>query len=478
MRGSSGVVRRSVVTVSVLAAGLTVLGCHSASATLPPERATHSTTTTAPKAAGQDRAAVQKVKVDPLMFGVHDAHLTSLTHRSTRSIRLWDTGTTWPEVQPTATTWDFSRLDQVVAAAWKNHTEVTFVAAMTPTWALAHPVDPSSPFSPSTYAPQPKAYSAFLGTLMKRYKNYHHSGRPGIANYQVWNEANISTFWNSGPQAMAQLVKAAHDVRNSHDKKVRVIAPAMVTRLAYQQKWIKKFYQQKVARKPVWTFVNALSFNLYPLDTYGSRPATPEDSMTLLQQVRGLLAADKVRSSVPIWNTEVNYGMRGGSMGGHSAVPIPDDRQVAYIIRTFLLNASQGVRRVDWYAYDMGKVSPAFGGAPLGNTLLTDPDNQAAGTLTPAGLAFTRVQGWLKGGTLIGTRSKRPCLKDSHGTYTCTIQYAKGSARVYWNPFRTGKVKLPGTARTKLDEYGASTAVKGGARIKVGYQPVLVKSAH
>jgi hypothetical protein len=470
MRGSNGALRRGVVAVSVLAAAFTVLGCHSASATLPVDRST-------PIAATQDRAAVQTVKVDPRMFGVHDAHLTSLNHRSTRSIRLWDTGTTWPEVQPTATTWTFSRLDQVVAAAWRNHTEVTFVAALTPTWALAHPVDPTSTHAPSTYAPRLRAYATFLGRLMKRYKNYHHSGRPGIANYQVWNEANISNFWNAGPQKMAQLLKTAYDARNSHDKSVRVIAPAMVTRLAYQQKWITSFYRQRVARKPVWKFANALSFNLYPLDTYRSRPATPEDSMALLRQVRRLLAADKVRSTVPIWNTEINYGMRSGAMGGHAAIPIAAARQVAYVIRTFLLNASQGVRRVDWYAYDMGNVSPDFGGAPLGNTLLTDPDNQSAGTVTPAGQAFARVQGWLKGSTLVGTRTKRPCLKDTHGTYTCRIRYAKGSARVYWNPFRTGSVRLPGSARTKLDEYGAASAVKGGSRLRVGYQPILVKSA-
>ena len=28
---------------------------------------------------------------------------------------------------------------------------------------------------------------------MKRYRSFH--GARGIANYQVWNEANITTFW-------------------------------------------------------------------------------------------------------------------------------------------------------------------------------------------------------------------------------------------------------------------------------------------
>src|SRR5262245_38800572 len=429
------------------------------------------------------KAAVKKVKVDPRMFGVHDAYLNSLGRRGTGNIRLWDTGTTWPQIQPSATSWSFDRLDQIVADAWANHTEVTFVAALTPTWALAHPVPAGSPFSPGTYAPTTAAYRTFLATLMDRYKNYNGSHRPGIANYQVWNEANISNFWNETPAQMATLVKAAYQVRNAHDPSVKVLAPAMVTRMAYQQKWIKKFYRVRVAGKPVWKYADALSFNLYPLDTYksrtGPRAGTPEDSMLLLKQVRALLAADKVRSSVPIWNTEVNYGMRSGAMGGHSAVPIPADRQVAYVIRTFLLNAAQGVRRVDWYAYDMGNLSPTMGGTPLGNQLLTDPDPavRAQGVLTPAGKAFTRVQSWLKKGTLIGTRTKRPCIADRHGTYTCTIRYPSGTARVYWNPYGHGRVRVGASATKRVDEYGATSRIKGGSTLRVGFQPVLVKSA-
>ena len=462
--------RRLALLASACAVAVATLGCHSASASLPLERTGH--------AATDDRAPVKKVTVDPRLFGVHDAHLTSLNHTSTHAIRLWDTGTTWPEVQPTADTWSFDRLDQLVSTAWANHTEVTFVAALTPDWALAQPVDPASTHAANTYPPRLTAYSAFLAKVMDRYKNYHGSGRPGIANYQVWNEANITTFWSGTTQQMAQLTKAAYGVRNHHDKLVQIIGPAAVTRLAYQQKWIKKFYAQRVAGKPVWSYVNALSFNLYPTDTHGSRAATPEDSMALLQQVRKLLAADKVRSSVPIWNTEINYGMRTGSMGGHAAAPISNDLQVAYVIRTFLLNAAQGVRRVDWYAYDMGKVSPEMGGGPLGNTLLTDPSDQASGALTPAGVAFTRVQGWLKHGTLVGTRTKRPCIADRHGTYTCTIAYPKGMARVYWNPYGHGTVKVAASATTKVTEYGVRSKAKGGSRLRVGFSPVLVRSRH
>jgi polysaccharide biosynthesis protein PslG len=169
--------------------------------------------------------------------------------------------------------------------------------------------------------------------------------------------------------------------------------------------------------------------------------------------------------------------MRAGKYGGTPAVPIATRRQVAYVFRTYLLNAAQGVKRVDWYAYDMGNLPLAAGGAPLGNTLLTDPSDRPAGTLTAAGYAFPRVQSWMKG-TLVGTATKRPCSANKAGTYTCVIRYASGMGRVYWNPWRTATVTLVPSARQKVSESGTSAKVRGGSKLKVGYQPVLVRSSH
>lgn len=474
--------RRGVLLASALAAAVTALGCHSASATFPAER----TTSTAAPDHGTDRPAdrapVKKVKVDPRMFGLHDSHLTSLTHRSTRSIRLWDAGVTWPDLKPTARgRYHWARLDDVVRRAHANGTEVTLALARTPAWAAASrahrlPTDP----------PNVRQWRRYVKAVMARYATKHW-GYLGIANYQVWNEPNISTFWTGTPAQMARLVKAVHDIGASVSPRARIIAPSMVARLGYQQSWIKSFYRLSVGGKPVSKYVDAAAFSMYPLDRYPvnprrpngrTRPATPEDSMRVLGQVKALLRQDKVRASLPIWNTEINYGMRSGSMGGHAAVHIPDALQVAYVIRTYLLNAAQGVRRVDWYSYDMGNVSPEMGDGPLGNTLLTDPSDQAAGLLTPAGVAFTRVQGWLKGATLVGTRTKQPCIKDAHGTYACAITSPAGNARVYWNAYGKGRVRVPAWARTKTTELGATSPIDGASSLVVTGRPVLVRSGH
>jgi hypothetical protein len=470
-----GTARHAVLIASALAAAVSVLGCHSASATLPVGRTAH--------AAPEQRAPVKKVKVDPRLFGVHDASLNSLSRAGTGSIRLWDAGVTWPDLKPRATGgYDWTRLDDIVRRAHRNRTEVTLALARTPAWAAA-----SRAHRLPTDAPNLTKWRSYVKTVMTRYSPKHW-GYLGIANFQVWNEPNITTFWTGSPKQLAGLIKATHDIRNAVDPKAKVIAPSMVIRLAYQQKWIKSFYRLKVAGKPVWKYVDAAAFSMYPVDTYpvnpskpngATRPATPEDSMRLLAQVKSLLRQDKVRASLPLWDSEINYGMHTGTLGGHAAAPVSDDVQVAYVIRTYLLNAAAGLKRVDWYAYDMGNLSPEMGGGPLGNTLLTDPDPavRSQGILTPAGQAFTRVQAWLKHGTLVGTSTKMPCLKDASGTYTCTISYPSGAARVYWNPYGHGQVKLVSSAKTKVDEYGVSSPAKGGSRLSVGLQPVLVRSA-
>jgi hypothetical protein len=417
------------------------------------------------KSGHHKKRPVEKVKVDRALFGVHDRYLTSLRHHSTGSIRLWDAGVTWPTIHPTPTTWNWAPLDDVVRKAHANHTQVTLVLGLSPSYAAPVSTDP----------PDIGMYKAYLTAVMKRYRAKHWGYR-GIAAYQVWNEVNIKTFWTGSVPQIVALTKAAYDVRNKVDRGASIVAPAMVTRLKFEQKGLRAYYSSKVAstHRPVWKYVDAISLNLYPLQTIAlprgrTRTSTPEDSMALLRLVRGLLAKAGVPASKPIWNTEVNYGIGAGV----PATPIPQARQVANVMRTYLLNAAQGVKRVDWYAYDMG-VLPT--GGTLGNTLLTDPEDRAAGRLTPAGHALGRVESWMKG-TLVGTRTKKPCITDRHGTYTCEVRYRHGVGRIYWNPFRSAKVKLVRSARTKVDQYGHSSKAKGGSRLKVTYRPVLVKSS-
>jgi hypothetical protein len=406
------------------------------------------------------------VRVSPALFGLHDSSLDSLSRRGVGAIRLWDAGVMWRDLEPSEGVFDFSRLDQIVQLAHANHTEVTLVLAGTPAWAAANPsaadwMDP----------PRVAAYQAFAKTVMQRYKAFDpaHTGHPyrGIANYQVWNEPNISTYWGGTLPQLAPLVRAAWQARQQVDRGAKVLGPSMVTRLPFEMKGIKQFYALKLGKQPVWKYIDAMTFSLYPVDIMPSgRPGGPEDMVTLVKAVRATLAKDHVPSRIPVWNSEVNYGLPSGARAGSPTPQIPDGRQVAYVMRTYLLSAAAGVPRVFWYRYDLH--------AAFANTFMTTTAPATPGT-TPAGEAFYRIQRWMKG-TLVGTPTQRPCAKDRRGTYTCVVRYAKGMGRVYWNPQHTVTVKTVRTAKSFESELGVVHAIRGGKKLRVGYQPVLVRS--
>ena len=189
------------------------------------------------------------------------------------------------------------------------------------------------------------------------------------------------------------------------DKRALVVGPAFAARIAEQTRGIGFFYNIRLASKPVWRFLDAISLNLYPLEKYGKKLGTPETSMSLLAKAKTQMRLRGVPASKPIWNTEVNYGMRGGTFGGTRARSISSELQASYVIRTYLLNAAKGVRRVHWYTWNMGYLP---GGGTLGNTMMTNPANGTSRTL--AGKSFALVRGWMIGGTLVGSSSERPAV--------------------------------------------------------------------
>ena len=410
-------------------------------------------------------ATANQVHVSHRLFGVHDgsslktvpALSRSFTHLHEGSVRLWDVGVQWREIELTPHHYTWTTLDRLVSQAQAAHAEVTMVVAMTPSFYSSDPLEP-----PRNLA----RYREFVSALMHRYKVFN--GTRGITNYQVWNEANIATFWTGSMGAMARLSKIVYDVRNRVDGHARVIGPSMVTRLPYQQDWLQKYYRMRLNGTRVWRFYDALALSLYPLPRYGKRLGVPEDSIALLTEVKRKLHGDGVPASKPIWDTEINYGLQTGAKGGTRAARISTSRQAANLARTYFLNAANGVKRVFWYRYDWGSLRD---GGTLGNTLLTRPTDPTQ--VTPVAKTYLRTQGWMHG-TLVGHAGKRPCQRDSKGTYTCVVKDASGTRRIYWNPFRRATVTLSAGARHVHGLLGGTRNVAGGSRLTVDYRPVMV----
>ena len=76
--------------------------------------------------------------VAPDHFGLHLHKLPlveSLSKARFGFLRLWDTGTTWANLEPERGKWNFSNLDSFVSTAERNNAKILYVFGMTPGWA-------------------------------------------------------------------------------------------------------------------------------------------------------------------------------------------------------------------------------------------------------------------------------------------------------------------------------------------------------
>lgn len=402
------------------------------------------------------------ITVSPSFFGIHDGSGQAYGRVAFGSIRLWDAQVTWQDIETAPGVYDWDRLDTLVSLAQQNHTQVMLVLAMTPSFYASSPSLPPTDLS---------HYRDFVTAVMSRYRDF--DGSRGILQYQVWNEGNVKTFWTGTPYQLAQLTQIVDQVRNQVDPGATVVAPSFAVRLKGERTWMSKYLAQTVDGQPVWHFYDVDALSLYPMATYGKRTGGPEDAVAMLGGVRKRLAAAGVPSSLPLWATEINYGLPSGAPPGHlAATPISNRRQAANVIRTYLLAAADGLGRVYWYRYDWGRLPASEGGGTLGNTLLSNPDDPQQ--VTPAGQALATAEDWMSG-RLVGVGGKAPCAKDAKGTYTCDVVYSGGTRQIIWNPRHKVTVHVPADSRATT--VGGSPLARRTSTLKVGYQPVMLTAA-
>jgi hypothetical protein len=355
------------------------------------------------------------------------------------SLRLWDAGVSWRQLERSRGKFDWGYLDSLVATARSRGAKPLLVLGQTPKFYATHPTWRGAYGAGAPTMPNLQAWKRYIAAVANRYGTR--------VDYQVWNEPNVIGYWRGTPHQMAVLTRVAHDVLDDWAPKAKLIAPSFPVRLTAQRTWLSKYYAQKVGGHRVASYVDATALSLYPLKTGG-----PETSMTLLRDARRIMRSHGVHK--PLWNTEINYGIVGD---GSKARNISRRREAANVTRTFVLNAANKVKRVYWYAWDLHG---------LANTEITMPNDAS---LTKAGVAYRVVSTWLVGGRMRG-------CSVSAGTYTCTVTYSGGVKRIYWNPSHATSVRAKGSATYTEGTLGARRKLHGGERLAVNYAPIMVRS--
>ncbi len=274
------------------------------------------------------------VLVTGSLFGNHPV---AGTPEFAGTVRLWDTSTSWNQIERSRGTYSWRALDRAVAAAESAGQEVLLVLGGTPEWAAIGPA-PGSEFAgtgSSMPMTDPVLFEEYVRAVVTRY-----GGRIGA--YQIWNEANISEFWRGTPELMADLTARAYAVIKAAQPGATVVAASTGSR------WIKgftEFYPEYLTALGVFGWpIDAFSVHLYPTST-----GTPRDRTYLLGMMKVALRIAKAPTK-PIWETEINYGITSPGTG-EPARTIPDAEIPAYVSRTYLDSLRFGIARSYWYAW-------------------------------------------------------------------------------------------------------------------------------
>jgi hypothetical protein len=388
--------------------------------------------------------ALAENAVDGNYFGMHIHNAASGTRwpdMPVGSWRLWDAYVNWPELQPAADRWDFSRLDLYVAMAGMVKTELLLPLGLTPAWASSRPGERSA-YNPGNAA-EPKSiedWNRYVETVARRY-----TGK--IAAYEIWNEPNADGFFSGDVEAMVKLACSAYKIIKQADPRALVISPA-ATHQERGVAWLNQF----ISHGGKGCF-DAVGFHFY---TLAHEP--PEALIPLVAQVRGVLATHGL-SALEIWNTESGWLIKNA----HRPVSVPwhvlnDDEAAAYVGRALMLGWSSGLRRFDWYAWDDGNYG-----------LMETED----GSLKKAAIAYRNTERWMTGAKSLA------CAKQDTHLMVCKMNKDGEWAWVIWSleGERSFNIPLDWKVSTQQMLLGNSVALKSGEVLMVRQMPVLLQGA-
>jgi len=255
--------------------------------------------------------------------------------------RLWDMKVTWRDVNPERGRFDWTLLDQRVQQARAAGARVLLVLGMTPQWAAADPNAGDPRWGAGSASPPSdiQDWTAYVDAVVSRYGSQ-------IAAYEVWNEANLKTFWTgTGPQ-MADLTATAYQVIKAKQPSAIVLAASVTTRLARPMLLFMNQYLDSLGRYG-YPF-DAFAIHTYPAGNAGT-DARVADITAWQQVVVQRVGPDSTVLDKPVWDTEVNYGLAGP--GPRPATSFTDEQGAALITQTFVDSRRLGIDATFWYMY-------------------------------------------------------------------------------------------------------------------------------
>lgn len=269
--------------------------------------------------------------------------LTGMVPPAAEYYRLWDMNVAWKDINPAPGVFRFDELDRRIALVNSWGGQPVLVLGLTPSWASTNPSAGNSIWGPgSAYPPaNMDTWRQYVQALVDRY-----GGR--IAAYEIWNEANLETFWQGTPQQMAEMTSIAASVIGDS---ARVLAPSLTIRLASGGRFIKPFVDALTVGPEA---IDAWALHTYPAGgagpgVEGAAQARRDDIVRWQTALVEAVGPDSAWLTREIWDTEVDYGLAGP--GSSPKTDFSDADGATLLQMTYRDSLALGIDQTFWYEF-------------------------------------------------------------------------------------------------------------------------------
>lgn len=371
-------------------------------------------------------------------FGVHIHRADTVTvwpFMRFDTWRMWDAGVDWRKLEPVRGEWHFEKLDRLITLAEKNSVEPLLTLGVTPAWAATRPHEPFVYGAGGASPPRDLAdWENYVRTVARRYR-----GR--LRYLEIWNEPKYGdieptkgAFFSGTVKNLVDMACVAQRAARAVDTDIRIVGPGFTG----AGDRLERFLAAGGGR-----CIDVVGFHFYA--------STPEKMRERIRTVRQIMQRQGV-GQLELWNTEQGFEVVGPNarIPGNLGYEVGDEAtSAAYMPRSFVLAASEGVRR--FYFYSWERVL----------------DKSGRPTRSAQSIA-TSIR-WLRGARLI------PC-SETGNIWTCGLQRSGRKAWLVWSAKGEQNWRMPAIWQAKafepLEGMGGLIIDKA---MRVGAAPVLVK---
>jgi hypothetical protein len=356
--------------------------------------------------------------------------------------RLWNAGTNWPELETSQGAYDWTPLDTWLdMVAQHQPTAVIYTFGNVPCWIVSASCNgqPWSGNPPGDLGSGGSAaFTAFVTALVGHCSPSGNCVKDYIKYYEMWNEANETSFWSGTPGQLYNMFKPVIPIIRSHVKGAIISTPPIC---GGDATWMTSWLNLENA--------NGRLSDYYGFHVY-LRNYTPETRMSFItKMVNAKNAAGW--TTTPWMNTETNFINTTFTC---STQYTPQDCK-GQLVRWHVLQ----------YAYQGG------GGGAFHVGWFTWSSITAGGYDT---YYYTMMQ-WLSGSTFTTSCS------NSGTVWTCPLTEANGAtALIVWNSAGNSSYK-PAGQYVDYKEFngtygGANVQISSGEATTIGLIPIMFET--